>query len=250
MPEVHGTYEQFREAVNESLDGAGIWGAVKTPDFPHPVGPRPLVEDPRQDNFTWGVGQDADLILTNALADIRTTNYWPFKGWIHNFKEGEDTPRWYSPVAMGRYSWNLLNAMHHAQVHQGLYLSSEASAVSFALWHGLKIVFPPHPWFHRPQADREVGVEQLDQLFNGGAPTENARANNGFAFGKAMYDPNGFYELFNGGTWWWVPGYPGRSFKQWMNHNTNAMPSMLREVDGQIWAPAMALHPVKSGDNA
>ncbi|KIW99023.1 uncharacterized protein Z519_00686 [Cladophialophora bantiana CBS 173.52] len=250
MPQIHGPYEEFRAAIDKSLGGGGIWGPVRIPDIRHPIGPQPPVANPREDNFDWGVGEDADLILTNALADVRTTKYWPFKGWIHGFQDGEDTPRFYSPVAMGRYSWNLLNAMHHAQVHQGLSLPSEATAVSFALYHGLKVVFPPHPWFHHPQARREVSVQELGQLFNGGTPAENVRDNNGLSFGKAMYDPNGVYELFNGGTWWWVPGYPGRTFKQWMNHDPTDMPSMLREDGGKIWAPILALHPVKSGANA
>ncbi|EXJ60391.1 hypothetical protein A1O7_04543 [Cladophialophora yegresii CBS 114405] len=250
MPQVHGSYEEFSSAVNQSLNGGGIWGPARIGDLPSPVGPQPPVPDPTMDDFDWGVGEDADLILTNGLADVKATKYWPFKGWVHGFKDGEDTPRWYSPVAMGRYSWNLLNAMHHAQVHQGLALSSEATAVSFALYHGLKVVFPPHPWYHHPQADREVSVEELGQLFNGGTPAENAGTNNGLAFGRAMYDPNGVYSLFNGGTWWWVPGYPGRTFKQWMNRDTTDMPGMLREFNGQIWAPMMALHPVKVGDNA
>ncbi|KAJ9616906.1 hypothetical protein H2200_000626 [Cladophialophora chaetospira] len=250
MPQIHGSYEEFRSAVNQSLQGGGIWGPVRIPDLPTPIGPKPPVADPLFDDFTWGVGEDADLILTNGLADVIATKYWPFKGWVHGFANELDTPRWYSPVAMGRYSWNLLNAMHHAQVHQGLALSSEATAISFALYHGLKVVFPPHPWYHRPQADREVGIEELGQLFNGGTPAENAETNHGLAFGRAMYDPNGVYKLFNGGTWWWVPGYPGRTFKQWMQQDTTDMPSMLREVDGKIWAPMMAMHPVKVGDNA
>ncbi|OAL31722.1 hypothetical protein AYO20_08115 [Fonsecaea nubica] len=250
MSQVHGSYGEFKAAINESLGGGGIWGPIRVPDIEHPIGPQPPVADPREDDFNWGVGEDADLILTNALADVRTTKYWPFKGWIHGFQKEEDTPRFYSPVAMGRYSWNLLNAMHHAQVHQGLSLSSEATAVSFALYHGLKVIFPPHPWYHHPQAPREVSVQELEQLFNGGSPSDNARENNGLSFGKAMYDPNGAYELFNGGTWWWVPGYPGRTFKQWMNHDTTNIASMLREDEGQIWAPLMALHPVKSGANA
>ncbi|KIX92980.1 uncharacterized protein Z520_11253 [Fonsecaea multimorphosa CBS 102226] len=250
MPQIHGSYEEFRAVINESLGGGGIWGPIRIPDIEHPIGPQPPVADPHEDSFEWGVGEDADLILTNALADVRTTKYWPFKGWIQGFQQGEDTPRFYSPVAIGRYSWNLLNAMHHAQVHQGLSLSSEATAVSFALYHGLKVVFPPHPWYHHPQAPREVSVQELEQLFNGGSPTDNARENNGLSFGKAMYDPNGVYELFNGGTWWWVPGYPGRTFKQWMNHDATNIPSMLREDGGNLWAPMMALHPVKSGANA
>jgi hypothetical protein len=253
MPQIHGSYEEFTSAVNDSLRGRGIWGPVSIPDIPNPIGPLPPVDDPVLDDFHWGVGEHADLILTNALADVMTAKFWPFKGWVHGFELGpEQTPRWYSPVAMGRYSWNLLNAMHHAQAHQGLALSSEAMAISFALYHGLKVAFPPHPWYHRPQADREVGVEELSQLFNGGTPVQNAELNNGLAFGRAMYDPNGVYRLFNGGTWWWVPGYPGRSFKKWMKLGDDMpkMPSMLKEHKGELWVPMMALHPVKVGDNA
>lgn len=248
MPQVHGSYQEFKKSINDSLLGGGIWGPIQVPDIPYPIGPQPPVASPQEDDFTWGVGEDADLILTNPLADVRTTRFWPFMHWIGGFENGEDTPRYYSPVAMGRYSWNLLNAMHHAQGSQGLALPSEASAVSFALYHGLKVSFPPHPWFHHPQAQRDVSVEELETLFNGGTPAENARTNNGLSFGKAMYDPAGVYELFNGGTWWWVPGYPGRTMRHWMDQDQTKMPSMLREQAGQIWAPMMGLHPVKHND--
>ena len=120
MPQVHGSYEEFTSAVNDSLNSGGIWAPVRIRDIPHPIGPLPPVANPGRDDFQWGLDEDADLILTNGLADVRKTNYWPFKGWGHGFEQGEETPRWYSPVAMGRYSWNLLNAMHHAQAHQGL----------------------------------------------------------------------------------------------------------------------------------
>ncbi|KAK5064777.1 hypothetical protein LTR84_000611 [Exophiala bonariae] len=248
IPKIHGPYEEFKAAINESLSGGGIWGPIQIADIKHPIGPQPPCSSPQEDDFTWGVGEEADLILTNPLADVRTAKYWPFKSWMQGFKNGTDTSRYYSPVAMGRYSWNLLNAMHHAQASQGLALPSEASPVSFALYHGLKVSFPPHPWFHQPQAQREVGIEELDSLFNGGTPAQNARTNNGLSFGKALYNPAGSYKLFNGGTWWWVPGYPGRIMRHWMDQDRAAMPSMLRDMGDQIWAPMMALHPVKHGD--
>ncbi|KEF59782.1 uncharacterized protein A1O9_04630 [Exophiala aquamarina CBS 119918] len=248
MPQIHGSYQEFKTSINESLGGGGIWGPIRVPDIQHPIGPQPPVGSPQEDDFTWGVGEDADLILTNPLADVRTARFWPFMHWIGGFEKGEDTPRYYSPVAMGRYSWNLLNAMHYAQGSQGLSLPSEASALSFALYHGLKISFPPHPWFHHPQTQEDVSIEELETLFNGGTPAENAQTNNGLSFGKAMYDPAGVYNLFNGGTWWWVPGYPGRTMRQWMDQDRIKMPSMLREQGGQIWAPMMGLHPVKHRD--
>lgn len=248
MPQIHGHYDEFTASINQSLDGGGIWGPIGIPDIAYPVGLPPPVADPRQDDFEWGVGEDADLILTNALADVRAAKFWPFQHWIHGFKQGEETPRFYSPVAMGRYSWQLLNAMHYSQATQGLALPSEASPASFALYHGLKVSFPPLPWFHRPQADREVSVQELDKLYNGGTPAENAQSNNGLSFGQALYNPDGVYELFNGKTWWWVPGYPGNIFKHWIDQDTTDMPDMLRESEGQVWAPLMALHPVKPND--
>ena len=94
---------------------------------------------------------------------------------------------------------------------------------------------------------------------------ENAKINNGLSFGKAMYDPDGVYELFNGATWWWVPGFPGEVMKAWMRQDLEieienemndgggegsqkGLASVLRVVDGEVWAPIMALHPVKSWD--
>lgn len=201
MPQVHGSYSEFSAAINESLNGGGLWGPVKIPDIPNPIGPPPPKPFSEDDDFIWGVGEDADLLLTNALASISAAKFWPFKDWIKGFKNGPETPRFYSPVAMTRCSWNLLNAMHYAQMTDGLQLPGEATPVSFALYHGLKVVFPPHPWFHKPQRDVNISGEELEHLFNGGSPAENAKTNDGFSFGSAMYDPDGNYELFNGGTW-------------------------------------------------
>lgn len=250
MPQVHGSYDDFTASINASLSSQGIWGPISIPDIPNPIGPVPPSDDPRHDDFQWGVGDDADLLLTNALANVSAAQYWPFQHWIHNFQQAEATPRFYSNVAMGRYSWNLLNAMHHGQTDKGLTLPSEASAVSFALYHGLKISFPPLPWYHHPQADREVTVEELERLYNGGSPIENAASNGGLSHGQALYNPDGVYELFNGKTWWWVPGYPGRVMRHWLHQDAAAadMPDMLREIEGRVWAPSMALHPVKAGD--
>lgn len=248
MPEVHGPFDHFVSSINSSLEGRGIWGPISISDIPNPIGHVPPVKDPIEDNFRWGVGEDADLIVTNAIANVSAAKYWPFKDWVHNFAEGQDTPRFYSNVAMGRYSWNLLNAMHHAQADQGLTLPSEASAVSFALYHGLKISFPPLPWWHHPQVERKVEAAELESLYNGGTPAENAVSNNGFSYGQALYNPDGVYELFNGKTWWWVPGEPGRVFKHWLQQDAENLPSALMEADGQIWAPNTALHPVKKND--
>jgi hypothetical protein len=251
MPSIHGTYAQFLSSINASLSSGGLWGPLLIPDIPNPIGPVPPVDTPQADPFAWGVGHDADLILTNALANVTATKYWPFKDWVQNFLLGSATPRFYSNVAMGRYSFNLLSAMHHAQSTAGLGLPSEASAVSFALYHGLKVSFPPLPWYHHPQAPRAVPPEELERLYNGGTPEENARDNNGLSFGKALYDPNGAYELFNGKTWWWVPGYPGRIVRAWLRQEGKAekgRPVMLRDWEGRVWAPSLALHPVKPDD--
>jgi hypothetical protein len=255
MPAIHDSYADFTQAIDAALQGGGIWGPLTIPDIPNPIGPIPPVASPNDDAFSWGVGEPADLILTNALANVSATGYWPFKGWTQNFELGDATPRFYSNVAMGRYSYNLLTAMHHAQAEKGLALPSEASAVSFALYHGLKISFPPLPWFHHPQADREVGVEELDRLYNGGSFVQNAETNNGLSHGQALYDPNGVYELFNGKTWWWVPGYPGRIMRSWLKQDVQKvedpkgeMAGVLRVVDGEVWAPSLALHPVKPDD--
>ncbi|MCJ1310470.1 hypothetical protein MMC25_004134 [Agyrium rufum] len=251
IPEVHGSYRDFFSAVNATLEGGGMWGAEKIKDFA-PIGPQPPTKTPQEDNFEWGVGEDADLIVTGQCTDVRMMEDWVYRGWIHNFEDGGDTPRTTCPPAIARASWNLLNAIHTAQFEKGLHLPSEATLPSFAMWHGLKFSYPPQPWYQLPQQDPVA----MDKFFNGGKINPDK---GGMAYGEAMYNGHWHFDISNTATWWWGSDFPSVIMRSWLGKEPlkkegqeedptkQAVPYILhKDEQGRIWAPNLALHPYKA----
>jgi hypothetical protein len=249
LPDVHGTYEDFLLAVNASVQGRGIWGPVPIPEIKEPMGPSPPIPDPIDDNFEWGVGSDADFISTVPCKSLPLTSSWPYKDLMSGFSNGSMTPRLFCPQAVSRLSWNLLNAVHTAQIEQGLRLGAEATMPSFALWHGFKLSHPPQPWF----VDGQQDVHEMDRIVNGGPPQSNY---SGFAYGTNSYDP-AVLNRFNGDfqqNWWFRSDLPDQLMNAWLGNSRRpddgkGIPDMLRWHEGQIYAPVVALHPVKTNRN-
>ena len=164
MPGVQGTYAEFSSKVNATLKGgATVWGPVET-NQTEPIGPKPVV-DAVEDNFEWRVGDDADLLMFTALEEVsrfETHRDWVYKSWRGGFGE-DNPPRFMSAPAQGRASRVLLEAIHTAQHEQGLWVPSEATLPSFALWHGLKLATLPIPKFQWPERD----LTELHLLHNG-----------------------------------------------------------------------------------
>jgi predicted small lipoprotein YifL len=253
MSAVHGAYSELLSAVNESLAGGGLWGPLRIPDI-EPIGPSPPTKTPEEDDFSWGVGEEADLIVTNACFDVRKSGDWVYKDWIRGFTQGERTPRVSCPPAITRSSSTLLRAVHAAQTEQGLCVPSEATLPSFALWHGLKMSYPPQPWWQNPRRE----TAEMFRFFNGGWPS---RENDGMAYGEAMYNAKWHYDITNSATWWWASEFPGQVFEAWYDGNGGnegrggekggagkkeaELPYILRKQRGKTWAPNVAIHPVK-----
>jgi Protein of unknown function (DUF3405) len=165
MPAVHGEWQDFMQDVNDSMAGReSIWGPVPLRNTTA-IGPVPPVKSPADDDFEWGVGEEAELITWLPQFDPRETN-WPFRDEVYNFEETDDLPRRSSVVAMSRVSASLLRAMHQDQVSRGLGLASEMSAVSWALYHGLKAVQAPHPIY----LTGNWNLEELERRVNPGEP--------------------------------------------------------------------------------
>lgn len=95
--------------------------------------------------------------------DVRGLEDWPFRHWPYDFTKGTDLPYWHSPPAQGRASWNLLNAIHHAQSRQGLRIPSETTLPSFTIWHRLKLFGLPLAIFQDPERNRG----ELNFVLNG-----------------------------------------------------------------------------------
>jgi hypothetical protein len=252
MPEFHHGYADLLVAVNASLEGGGGlgWG-TKIDDF-EPVGPRPPVDDPRDDNFVWGVGDEADFIAVGPCAHVQYMVDWAWRNWYQGLKAGTKTPRWMCQPAMGRASRTLLQAAHHAQAVQGLAVHSEATLSSFALWHGLKLVAPPHPVFQDPQWP----LAKMNELYNGPGHVESHLKPGmvGMAHGDAIYDITPWAYVTTSSSFWYSSPFPDKIYDAWLSRgprNASAeVPYVLwKSEDGSVYAPNMMLHPVKTNRN-
>ncbi len=163
-PGTYGSWDEFVHMVGRSMAGRetkSIWGPVSVPVV-QPVGPRPPTSDPRNDDYKWGVGEEADLITLLPIFDVLETNWtYPDKIW----GVPEDLPRRASPITMWRMSRQLLSIMHRSQKN-GMAVVSEMSGPTWALLHGLKAVALPHPIF----TDGQWSAKELAQIMNRGEP--------------------------------------------------------------------------------
>ncbi|KAK4104438.1 hypothetical protein N658DRAFT_441831 [Parathielavia hyrcaniae] len=256
MPEFHGGYSDLLGAVNASLEGRGGlgWG-MRIQDF-EPAGPKPPVKDPLADNFEWGVGEEADLIAFTPCAYMPSLKHWVWRNWQQGLKAGTKTPGWMCQPAMGRASRTLLLAVHHAQAVQGIAMHSEATLSSFALWHGLKLVVPPHPIYQDPQWPRS----KMNELFNGAGAVEAHRTQGmeGMAYGDAIYRQADYEYIATSASFWYTSDFPNRIYDAWLGRGGSQggdsssleVPYVLwKSRDGEVYAPNMILHPVKTNQN-
>ncbi|KEQ70751.1 hypothetical protein M436DRAFT_33990, partial [Aureobasidium namibiae CBS 147.97] len=241
MSDYHGSYDDFFSTIDDKLNGtSSVWGNVDIHDF-DPIGPKPPVKNSCEEPFLWGVGEEADLILLNTLEDASRDEDWLFKGWQYGFSMGSKLPVFVSVVAQGRASWNLLNAVHHAQAHSGMAIPSEATLPSFALWHGLKISGIPLPVYQWPGRDRH----EMEFALNGGGL--NAFPD-GIANGPARYRGSSMGFFTNGMSWQWWTTLPEDLANPWyINEVDNPiLPDMLLNEGGNLYAPNLLIHPRKT----
>ncbi|KAL4905768.1 hypothetical protein BDW74DRAFT_184848 [Aspergillus multicolor] len=261
IPGAHDTYETFKQTIDKAMVGKpSIWGP-SPPSLPAwqqtqtPLGPTPPVPRPEDDNYTWGVNEEADLITFLPHFDSAETT-WVFNDVL--FDLPLDTPRRVSPVTMGRYSRLLLGAIHEAQTTAGLAVVSEMTAPSFALWHGLKAVYVPHPIY----ADGKWMPKEMDRIVNKG-PVEKMNGgpdsiwNWDHKFDHVLYRlsymftsqaAEDFYRRWLGFA---VDGgqYTDGSFHQDPQGRNWFDGGDLREdLYGPLCFPPMLLHPVKNTD--
>lgn len=254
IPRVHGTYEEFAAHINQHMAGGAAWGPIKVEGI-SPVGSPLPVKDPHADNFAVGVGQDADLLLLTAMNDVGRIQPgdWMFKDW---YSGDLADPRFMSVPAQARASWQLLEAIHIAQHEDGVWLPSEATLPTFALWHGMKVISAPMPRFQYP----ERSPKELNLVYNGGMPRD---FKDGMANGAAPYNSMAVNFFVRPMSWcWWSP-LPNLVFEAWMGEGNSGtktvwepygenvqapkeMPGFMAEVEGRVYAPNVMLHPRKT----
>ena len=192
IPSKHGSWEDFSHMVRIQTEQGtnnvnNIWsgihaggkdsGTSRQPGDRSIWGPeRPLDDkvdfddDPtaptsfEKDKYTWGVGEEADLITFNPLFDPDGTTWLLADDTTgYNITQGRP-PRRTAIITASRLSRKLLVDMHKETTLNHHSMFSEMWPASCALHHGLKVVYAPHAEY----IDRKWPIEYLDSIFNGG----------------------------------------------------------------------------------
>lgn len=236
IPSYYGSYDsQFRAMVEREAGNESVWGPPNVPVV-EALGPKPPVATPQEDDFKWGVGEEADLITLAPMFNpvnsgwVMRNQVWGYRSW--NFPWGK-LPRRATIITQVRASRKLLDIMH-MEDSRGNHVASEMVTQTTALLHGLKAVYAPMPVFF----DRAWTGAQLAKWFNGGPKGQSG------SFGSAMgWGQEGRYL---GSTWYYRAFPPQRLYNNWMGYEDTAIGGAEWEAKhGRPCLPAMILHPIK-----
>lgn len=283
VPEVHGTWEDFKQMVRVQTEigtesSTNIWSGIggqksQNGQKSEPVrnGEKPIWGPERpansddwfetendpvpptsydKDKYTWGVGEDADLIVFNPLFDPDGTT-WILAEDVTGYNlTGGLPPRRATIIAASRMSRKLLNTMHRETTFMKHHAFTEMWAPTTALHHGYKAVSVPHPLF----VDREWPTEYLASIMNGGrnGATGGARTS---VFGDREHNLRGMTWFYNTGfapNLWrrWlgfkVDNEGGEEFETTVNEGRSGQHvNDMRGGEGRMCLPPMLLHPIK-----
>ncbi|KPM46221.1 hypothetical protein AK830_g366 [Neonectria ditissima] len=237
IPEHHGEYDtDFRQDIERRYGNDTIWGPIGLP-FINPVGPKPPVASPDDDNYEWGVDEEADVITVGPIFNPIDSNWvianhvWGYNDATH---ESKDLPRRTTIVTQSRISKKLLNIMHVENL-RGNHVASEMTPQTVALLHGLKAVYAPHPVF----MDRDWNGKFLAKWFNPGENGESGGRGSPMGWGRER--------RYQGSTWYYRAEPPNRLFNNWMGwKDTGIGGKKWEEKHGRPCLPPVMLHHVKN----
>ncbi|EON62714.1 hypothetical protein W97_01938 [Coniosporium apollinis CBS 100218] len=273
VPSEHGTWDDFKHMVRVQTEHgtnskANIWAdlAAKNPNIPDSVkneqltgpekpiwGPEPPLDneladssnDPvpphsyKEDQDTWGVGEDADLITFNPLFDPAGTN-WILAEDVTGYNTTRGLPPRRTVInTTGRLSRRLLLTMHAETALKRHSMFSEMWPGTVALHHGYKAVYAPHPVF----IDRRWPTALLAATFNGGR--------NGAAGGaRTSVFSDERQHNFIGSSWYYHSGFAPNLWKRWLGFkvDNDGGEEFEEAFEGRMCLPGILLHPVKQVD--
>ncbi|KAK4539371.1 hypothetical protein LTR36_011001 [Oleoguttula mirabilis] len=287
LPAAHGTYSQWLNDTDRTIERGmregtvtPIWGpqpfnpAVQTPFGPPPPHPMP------EDDFHWGVGEEADLITLQPIWSP-THTAWTFRDKLWNYISGvrphftpadpldealhhpdfATIPRRTYINTLSRFSRRQLHAMH-VENTAGRTTQAEMFPATVALQHGLKAVYAPHPIW----TDRAWPAWYADAVFN-------ADAGQAAQWGQqadSVYNHDREHN-FAGWSWYYQSAFPKALYRRWLGwSHDDASPlgnvagksfeegGVIADLGdpmepggvevggmGRMCLPAMLLHPVK-----
>lgn len=236
IPEFHGDYNTaFRQGIQDAYGNDTVWGAPDLP-FINPIGPKPPTANPNEDDYKWGVDEDADVITTGPMFDPIRSNWiigkqvWGYNDENH---KSQDLPRRSTIVTQSRISKRVLDVMHIENM-RGNHVASEMTPQTVALLHGLKAVHAPHPVY----MDRSWNGDFLNKWFN---PGPNGTAG---SYGSPM--GWGRERRYQGTSWYYRAEPPNRLYNNWMGWiDTDIGGEKWEQIHGRPCLPSIMLHPVK-----
>ncbi|KAI1325125.1 hypothetical protein F5Y16DRAFT_378897 [Xylariaceae sp. FL0255] len=236
IPSLHGDYDtDFRKEVETRTGEDSIWGPMNF-SFINPIGPKPPVAKPEDDDYKWGVGEDADLITVAPIINVFESGWvgandvWGFNDSTHATQQ---LPRRVTIVTHSRISKRLLDIMHVENL-RGNHIASEMTCQTIALLHGLKAVYAPMPMFF----DRPWKGEDIARWFNSGKKGESGGDNSAIGWGREA--------RYGGSTWYYRANPPQRLYNNLMGYeDTKYGGEEWEEYHGRPCLPPMLLHPVK-----
>jgi hypothetical protein len=236
IPSAHGDYDTaFRKEVERMAGPETIWGP---PDFPFitPIGPKPPVARPEDDDYKWGVGEEADLITVAPIINVNASGWvgandvWGFNDSSHATQR---LPRRVTIVTHSRISKRLLDIMHVENLRGNL-IASEMTCQTVALLHGLKAVYAPMPiYFDRPWKGKDVV-----RWFNPSEKGDSGGDNSAIGWGREA--------RYGGCTWYYRATPPQRLYNNLMGYeDTKIGGEEWEEIHGRTCLPPILMHPIK-----
>jgi hypothetical protein len=200
LPSLHGSWNNFTDMVEEETfnsDEKPVWGPPKFENSG--MLPLPKESEPPhsylQDNYEWGVGEEADLITFNPIFDPAKTN-WVFRDDVSGYNlDLPEPPRRCAIITVSRLSKRLLDIMHSETYLMKHHMFPEMWPPTVAFHHGLKAVYAPHPVYF----DHNWPLEALEGTFNRPPkPTDSV-----FGWGEHNQLGSSFYYNAAFSARWW-----------------------------------------------
>jgi hypothetical protein len=238
IPEYHGDYDTtFRKDVESRYGNETIWGPAADVPFVNPVGPMPPTQFAEDDDYIWGVGEDADVITLGPMFNPINSN-WIIAKHVWGFSDENhpktDLPRRTTIVTHSRVSKRVLDAMHVENM-RGNHVASEMGPQTIALLHGFKAVFAPHPVF----MDRDWNGDFLNKWFNPGDKGQCGGRGSPMGWGRER--------RYQGNTWYYRAEPPNRLYNNFMGWtDTGIGGKSWEDKHGRPCLPSVLLHQVKN----
>lgn len=269
VPSIHGSWDDFKQTVRVqteigtnnpnnlwSIAKPGPDGAVKGSGLNHNQQGDKFIWGPERpderdifevegegippttmdkDQYQWGVGEDADLIVFNPLYDPEGTT-WILRDDVTGYnREKGMPPRRTAIITASRLSRKLLTTMHRECTLKHHSMFSEMWPATTALHHGFKAVYAPHAMY----VDRRWPTKYLESVFNAGRNGASGGARTAI-FGDREHN-------FRGTTWFYSAGFSPNLWRRWLGLRVDNDGGEQQELanEGRMCLPPMLLHPVK-----